>query len=358
MARIDELLQEILDARYGSEVRQALHDAIEICAQGGGGGGGTADQIDYTKLLATIVERDTWEYDGITYTATEDCYICGGVATYSSNAGTPSKTNCYCVKIAGNIVGMVHTSDESSATSPVCYFLKKGQTMSITSGNSGMRLKAWLYAFGVSSGGGGGDTPSGDSIDVYSTTEKKCGVWIDGRDVYRKVETTQPINMSFVYKYNVGTVDIDNDSCTITTNVTPASGYEGVDVALTFDSSLVGKSVSLIFNVICDAQFMSSYYGYGCMVTGSDIAHSSSGFNIKDKLNTEFVMDNNKHSYKVDFTVTNTTMYLVFALAQIDTASTVSVTNIGLLYVDRDIIDNVVREQPTNGMVIMEYTKK
>lgn len=104
---------------------------------------------DYTNIIETVIEQDAWGTNTISYTATEDCYVAGGVGSYSTSGGTPSKSNCYCIKIDGNIVGMVHTSSDNSSTNPINYFLKEGQTITISSGSSNMRIKAWLYAYGI-----------------------------------------------------------------------------------------------------------------------------------------------------------------------------------------------------------------
>lgn len=109
----------------------------------------------------------------MSYTATEDCIMVLSTAS-GNNSGCKAS-------IDGIPVGGV---EYSTATIQLLqyYFLKKGQTISVSNSLSGSVVGYAVY--GVQQG----STSQGSSGGIdYSTTEQKTGQkWVDGKDIYQK----------------------------------------------------------------------------------------------------------------------------------------------------------------------------
>lgn len=126
----------------------------------------------YIDTNNVIVPQTSYSIS-MNYTATEDCIV-----ALSSASGNNS--GCQ-VQIDGNSVGGV---EYSTATIQLLqyYFLRKGQTISVS--NSLIGSQVGYVVYGVQQGSTSQDSSGG--ID-YSTTEQKTGQkWIDGKDIYQK----------------------------------------------------------------------------------------------------------------------------------------------------------------------------
>ena len=102
----------------------------------------------------------------LSYTATEDCYVCLGLAADANSAST--------ISIDGNLVVSFYPTN----TTQNYYILplKKGQVLTV-SGNS---WQVNYTVYGIQSG-------SNSGIIDYSTTEQKTGQkWADGKPIYQK----------------------------------------------------------------------------------------------------------------------------------------------------------------------------
>lgn len=107
-----------------------------------------------------IVSETTIAAGGLSYTATEDCFV--SLYLWGSNSTS--------INIDGNYIAGNFSADKQTFN----LFLKKGQILTTTSGNANNTYKV----YGIQAG-------TNPSIPDYSTTEHKTGrKWIDGSDIW------------------------------------------------------------------------------------------------------------------------------------------------------------------------------
>jgi len=102
---------------------------------------------DMTDMIATVVESTaSWTSLNVTYTATQDCIVCGMIAAYDSN--TPTNTRGTAVTINGEyLYNMYYTASGASATFPIYIPLAQGDVLNVKRQNGS--TKAYLHAYAL-----------------------------------------------------------------------------------------------------------------------------------------------------------------------------------------------------------------
>ncbi len=137
-----------------------------------------------------IVSETTISSSGLSYTATEDCFV--SLYIYSTNDVYIKIDNVY---IVGNFSQV--NGDRQTFLIP----LKKGQTLTTTSGNTNNTY----IVYGAQTG----TTHSKFQPVIYSTEEREIGVWTDGRPLYEKTVDfgALPNNTTKTVSYNISDLD-------------------------------------------------------------------------------------------------------------------------------------------------------
>lgn len=122
--------------------------------------------IDTDNIIISLTEYKS----SMTYTATENCYVVL-YTVFGSNTT---------ININSEVVGNFDGSGNFGITNN--FYLKKGQTISVT--NASSSYNSYYIVYGVQQG----STSQGSSGGIdYSTTEQKTGQkWVDGKDIYQK----------------------------------------------------------------------------------------------------------------------------------------------------------------------------
>lgn len=128
---------------------------------------------------SNVIKSTTTFTSSMSYTATEDCFIPFYIVM-SSGDGVIKIDN---KKVAGFIA--ISTVGYSAA-----YYLKKGQTISVTGTHASYPSDYTVYGIKT------GTTHSKFQPVIYSTEEREIGVWKDGKPLYEK---------TFYYEGNINT---------------------------------------------------------------------------------------------------------------------------------------------------------
>lgn len=119
--------------------------------------------IDTDNVIISLTEYKP----SMTYTATKDCYIVL-YTVFGSNTT---------IHIDSEIVGNFDGSGNFGITNN--FYLKKGQTISVT--NASSSYNSYYIVYGIQQG-----SQETTKNEIYSTDERAVGTWIDGSTVYQK----------------------------------------------------------------------------------------------------------------------------------------------------------------------------
>ena len=150
-----------------------------------------------------VIKSTTTFTSSMSYTATEDCFI----PFYIVMSGSDGVIKIDNKKVAGFIA-------TSTVGYSAAYYLKKGQTISVTGTHASYPSDYTVYGIKT------GTTHSKFQPIIYSTEEREIGVWTDGKPIYEKTYElstaliinahtwgTTSIDVSFVDKF-IGEADI------------------------------------------------------------------------------------------------------------------------------------------------------
>lgn len=155
-----------------------------------GGGNVYGAFIDTTNILKP---RTTYA-GSFSYTATQDCAVEVEVANATSNSAS--------IFIDGALVGSIYGGNSVNQLTDT-YYIKRGQTISGTTGVSGAEVGYTVY--GLTFGTQNIFTPQ-----IYSTEEREVGVWIDNKPLYQKTYRVQSLPNASAVEYSLGISDIDS----------------------------------------------------------------------------------------------------------------------------------------------------
>lgn len=115
MGNIQDLLAQILSARYGRDVRQSIHDAIETCYEDGHAG---AIDLQAREDIAQANELlgDT-DISGISETVTGAVVELGGAVETAQETADGNKTQIEALEEIMDEVGKLYTDTNSEAVS-------------------------------------------------------------------------------------------------------------------------------------------------------------------------------------------------------------------------------------------------
>ena len=144
----------------------------------------------FIDVSNVIVQETQISASGLSYTATEDCFV--SLYIYSTNDVYIKIDNAYVVGNFSQVNG-----DRQTFLIP----LKKGQTLTTTSGNTNNTY----IVYGIQTG----TTHSKFQPVIYSTEEREIGVWTDGKPLYEKTVNfgAIPNNTSKSVAHNISNLD-------------------------------------------------------------------------------------------------------------------------------------------------------
>lgn len=163
---------------------------VDISGGGGNVYGAFIDTNRIIKSVTTISGNTT-----VTYTATEDCYVCIAVISDYDKASE--------VKIDNIRVWRNYNGSSGQQANALNVYLRKSQVISITNGSTTYNGSYTVY--GLTQGTSGIFTPI-----IYSDTERVVGVWRDNKPLYAR---------SFHYSFTASSNDYSYDIETLSSDI-------------------------------------------------------------------------------------------------------------------------------------------